>query len=450
MSDLLKKAYNACFFDVALEVNSEYRVELHKLGVRGCDHDPMVRLQSVIETSDDATQQLFSGFIGSGKSTELLRLTENLEEAGYLPIYVDSEAYLNLRGVVPRTADILMSIAGGVDQFIQDKCEGAIRSEFKSYWERFRTFLGSEIIIDGVTLEVPSVKLGMKLKQDVSFKSAVYSYLEEHGRILGLAEECRNYLDEAKAILKKTFRTKKEIVLIFDSFEKVRGSLEDQNRDIRIAVENIFTRDWDLLQLPFHVIYTVPSWLTFYEFGTTAELGRVCILPMCRITDKESGDKIPDGYNAMRSILEKRMELNEIFEDPKAIDDLIEASGGYPRDLLRMMKDLLLTAVMEKQEPPIAKQDLQRMVHYVIDEQVKVYSKPIFDEDLSLLKEVAKNQDVPRSERSQAFRLAELFDNHFVLGYRNGDEWYDLHPLVKRCPKVREMLEQANGTKSEA
>ena len=189
----------------------------------------------------------------------------------------------------------------------------------------------------------------------------------------------------------------------------------------------------------------MPSWLTFFEFGAAAEFGRVCILPMCRLMDRESGDRVPQGFAAMRQILDKRMPLAEVFAEAEPLDDLIEASGGYPRDFLRMMREVLLTAIMEEMAPPIPSTDLSRLVAEVISAQIQVYDKPIFDEDLPLLVEVARTQDVPRSERAQAFRLAELFDHHFVLGYRNGQEWYDLHPLVRRSPKVQAALQDANG-----
>ena len=84
-----------------------------------------------------------------------------------------------------------------------------------------------------------------------------------------------------------------------------------------------------------------------------------------------------------------------------------------------------------------------RIVADVIRVQIEIQSKPIYDEDLPLLVEVARTHNVPRKERSHVLRIAELFDHHFVLGYRNGQEWYDLHPLVRRSPKVQAALEKA-------
>jgi hypothetical protein len=349
--------------------------------------------------------------------------------------------------VPPRVNDLLAATAAGVDKFIRENCQGRISTAFKSYWERVRSFFGSEVEIGGITLTVPgAAELELKLKQDVSFKTKLYNYLEQNGRLSDLAQQCHAFLDEAVGVLSQTCAGTQGLVIIVDNFEKVRGDYV-RGEEVRRAVETIFIRDWKWLRLPCHVVYTVPSWLTFFEFGAAAEFGRVCILPMCRLMDQHSGKRVPQGFAALRQILEKRMRVEQVFEHLGPLDDLIEASGGYPRDFLRMMREVLLMAIMDKTVPPIPSTDLSRLVAEVIRTQIEVYDKPIFDEDLAMLVEVARTHDVPRAQRVQAFRLAELFDHHFVLGYRNGQEWYDLHPLVRRSPKVQAALQEANGKK---
>jgi len=446
MNNILRSALNACSFQVPLEADDKRRVDLYGLGVRGTDRDPIRRLQAVIEGNNSYTQQFFSGYTGSGKSTELRRLAANLEGAGYTPVLVDCEEYFNLN-VPPRVNDLLATTAAGVDKFIREKCPGGITAEFKSYWERFRNFLGSEVEIEGLKLKVPEVaELELKLKQDVSFRTRLYSHLEQSGRLSDFARQCHEFLEEATAIAQEVCPGKQGLVIIVDSFEKVRGDYLHAEK-VRQAVETIFVRDSKWLRLPCHVIYTVPSWLTFLESGTAADIGRILILPMCRVMDQH-GERVASGFEAMRQILGRRMPLGELFADMEPLDRLIEMSGGYPRDLLRMMYEVLLSAMMDDLKPPIPKDTLGKLVADVIAAQIRIYDKPIFDEDLPLLVEVAAKRDVPRAERKQAFRMAELFDNHFILGYRNGEEWYDLHPLVRRSPKVQVALREANGKKS--
>jgi hypothetical protein len=232
------------------------------------------------------------------------------------------------------------------------------------------------------------------------------------------------------------------MVIIIDSFEKVRG-YPPHAEEVRTAIETIFIRDRQLLCLPCHVIYTVPPWLMSFAFGATAELGKVSVLPMCRLMD-QAGNPVPEGYAAMRRILEKRMDVSAVFSDLEPLDEVIKASGGYPRDFLRMMHEVILSAIMDKIEPPIPGPDLSRIVEEVIRDQTAIYDKPVYDEDLPLLREVARTHDLPRKTRDEVFRAAELFDNHFILCYRNGKEWYDLHPLVRRSPKVKAALENSH------
>lgn len=62
--------------------------------VPGCE-DPVELLQRYVEFSGVESLQLFSGFRGSGKSTELLRLKHQLEGNGYVVLYSDAVKYIN-------------------------------------------------------------------------------------------------------------------------------------------------------------------------------------------------------------------------------------------------------------------------------------------------------------------------------------------------------------------
>ena len=44
---------------------------------------------------------------------------------------------------------------------------------------------------------------------------------------------------------------------------------------------------------------------------------------------------------------------------------------------------------------------------------------------------------LPQQDAEQVAAFGRLLERWLVLAYRNGDEWYDLHPLVRRAPIVR-------------
>src|SRR5216684_771689 len=103
----------------------------------GCE-DPVRLLQDHIELSAGESFQLFSGFRGSGKTTELLRLKQRLEQAGCLVLYADALEYVNPSEPID-VSDFLIVLGGAfgdalvdLDVFIDHPVELAKNS----YWHR--------------------------------------------------------------------------------------------------------------------------------------------------------------------------------------------------------------------------------------------------------------------------------------------------------------------------
>ena len=63
---------------------------------------------------DEPTCDLFTGHIGCGKSTELLRLKAQLEEEGFFVVYFTSSGDLEMADV--DTSDVLLAIARRLSQ----------------------------------------------------------------------------------------------------------------------------------------------------------------------------------------------------------------------------------------------------------------------------------------------------------------------------------------------
>ena len=90
----------------------------------------MQQLALAVEWATESVR-LFSGYRGTGKSTELRRLKRRLEESGHLVFLCDMEDYINLSTPVDVT-DFLMAVAGSFDEAIRAKCEGALGSSERS------------------------------------------------------------------------------------------------------------------------------------------------------------------------------------------------------------------------------------------------------------------------------------------------------------------------------
>ncbi|WP_104906314.1 ATP-binding protein [Nostoc sp. 'Lobaria pulmonaria (5183) cyanobiont'] len=66
---------------------------------------------------DEPTCNLFTGHIGCGKSTELLRLQAELEQEGFHVVYFESSNNMEMENV--DIADILLAIASSVSESLQ-------------------------------------------------------------------------------------------------------------------------------------------------------------------------------------------------------------------------------------------------------------------------------------------------------------------------------------------
>ena len=129
-------------------------------------------------------------------------------------------------------------------------------------------------------------------------------------------------------------------------------------------------------------------------------------------------------------------DLARVFGDDLdvTLQPILEASGGYPRDLLRMVRQLLIDA----RGFPVKSTDAQR----VIDELSQQYAFIVRGTNLPLLKQIATTHTLPQEDAEQVAAFGRLLERWLVLAYRNGDEWYDLHPLVRRAPIVRAHLDE--------
>src|SRR5215203_5264048 len=146
----LKKQIYRALEDKALKPDDERYIPIYKL--LDCQ-DPIARLKEHIELTEAESTQFFSGFRGSGKTTELLRLKQELLEEGYLVIYADALKYINPSDEIDIT-DLLIVIAGAFSDALEDENYAHIKID--SYWTRFKNWLVST----NVSVPELSVKAG--------------------------------------------------------------------------------------------------------------------------------------------------------------------------------------------------------------------------------------------------------------------------------------------------
>ena len=413
--------------DQSLDPSDERYVPLYEeLGL--ADEDPVKLLSHAIEWTSGSVQ-LLSGYRGTGKSTELKRLKARLEEPDYdyLVFLCDVEDYLDLSTPID-VSDFLMVVAGmfgeTVDEFLKDKDHGVDGS----FWERIHDFLKQTNVEDvelSAALGTNGASVGIKanLKSSPAFKQR----LQEHmaGHLGALVYAVREFIENRVKLLRQLY-PEREIVLLLDSIEHIRGTLANAE-DVYGSVERLFAGHSEKLHLPgLHVIYTVPTYLKIRYPNVDAlyEPGGLIVLPAFKLFEQdENRTPVPANFDAMERVIRQRGAWCRLLgNDRSLLDRLIRNSGGHLRDLLHLLRQVLLRA----RELPVP----ERTVDAAIS-QMRSTFLPIPNSEASWLDEIADSYQVNLKKPEDLHYLSRFFDTHLVFCYRNGEEWYDVHPLVR-------------------
>ncbi len=94
------------------------------------------------------------------------------------------------------------------------------------------------------------------------------------------------------------------------------------------------------------------------------------------------------------------------------------------RDILRLLNE----AVLPAQEFPVTDQGIERAIN-----NVKTTFLPIAIDDAHWLAKIEQTRDanLTSTDSINVNKLTRFLDTHFVLYFRNGHEWYDIHPLIR-------------------
>lgn len=412
------------------------------------ESDPVDLLARGIEWTAGDGVQLFSGFRGSGKSTELRRLRQRLQEAGYLVVLCDMEDFVNLSTPID-VSDFLMAVSGAFSEALKNpELLGKDLVE-ETYWERFATFLKkTRVEIEGVNVKsdatgISGGALKIALKSDPTFKKRLQKGLTGH--LGAFVEDVREYTRQVVRQLKKRHGDGVEVVLLVDSVERLRGTSSNA-QEVYKSAETLFAGHADKLHLPgLHVVYTVPPYLKvlFPNLGALYSPGGMHLIPAVKICH-EDGRRNDAGFEALERLIASRGDWQKLLGERPLLELIISHSGGHLRDLLRLVAEVLRRTDLM----PVDEKTVRSAISQVRNEFL-----PISDEDAKWLHRVSQTHAASLKDGKHLPGLARFFETHMVLCYRNGQEWYDIHPLI--ADPIREQVEQlaeteASSTESEA
>jgi AAA ATPase domain len=409
------------------------------------DGEVIHRLKNKISLFDDEpTCTLFTGHIGCGKSTELLRLRNELERDGFYVVYFESSEDLEIADV--EIADVLLVIARriaqeleesglrlhptGLNKLLQDVGK-IFNAEVTGFKVKPPKVAGVELGEMGVqakegefSLSLAIAELTAKTKSDAMLRRQMNQYLAPK-KVELVRTINQELLEPAIAQLKQ--RGKKGLVAIVDNLDRIDNTIKEFGKPQQ---EYLFVDQADYLKLGCHLVYTIPLALLFSNsYGMlTQRFEDPYVLPMvpAKLRDgtvHEEGMKLLQQMVLARAFpqldaAERRGKVTEIFESAELLDRLCRTSGGHVRDLLM----LLNSWIVEEMKLPLTNPTLET----VIRSRRNAMTRAVSERERELLEQVKITKKVSDEEGYQ-----KLIRSRFVFEYQDEDgSWYDVNPIL--------------------
>jgi len=393
------------------------------------ENDPILKLAQRIEFSASESVSLLTGFRGNGKTTELYRLKAQLEASGCTVFRLDMDNYLNPTQPV-EISDFLLSLSAALADGLMG--HQRLKTMTETYFSRLLDFLQSDVVLDGVKLSVPggAAALGLKLKQEPTFKKKVQDHLRGH--LSDLVQQVNDYISEVVETLRDhAAQPDRKIVILVDSLEHIRG-VGGEAQEVYESIVNTFSGHADKLALPgVHIVYTVPPFLILHANGAAHSLGGNPIVkwPNVHVRTKD-GKPDENGLGIMRQVIERRKSDWQQIISVHHLDSLAFSTGGDLRDFFRQVREALvsLSAASSLGRDNIKIDD--NVIDNVTVELQNQLQLMLTEKNKAVLARIHKEKQLVRKGPEELPILSSLLDANLIMNYQNGAPWFDVHPLV--------------------
>jgi energy-coupling factor transporter ATP-binding protein EcfA2 len=433
----LKTAYQLCNVE-PLEGEDLERYYVNLSGVRKTTAIASVNTRLDFQEAEKYTTILFTGHRGCGKSTELKRIQKEWEKY-YRVIYleVNEETDINDVGytdfylITIKQVEFEMRRLGlKLDPRLMENFE----AWFKDVTQETERTVESSVSVEGeVTLgpEAPFlakllVKLLAQIKGSDKQKKTIRQTLEKD--ISRLKADINLLLNDAVKKLRKKFSQYKGFLIIFDNLDRVPPE---------VANHLFFDYAAQLQQLDCTIVYTVPLSVLSSTKNLNNNFGNPHIVPMVNIyefnRDNCDLNYNQTGLDTMASLIERRVEVDKIFESREQLLELAKASGGHVRQLMQMMQTACLTASTNEHDKINAED-----VIYAIKQEQFNFERFIPQSHYPVLAEVCLTKNITKDDVGQLM----LF-NTSVLEYNGKNRWNYPNPVVKQSEEFKKALRDA-------
>lgn len=364
--------------------------------------------------------QLFAGFRGTGKTTELARLKRRLAGPDFAVISFDAQEYVTLNSA-PTPEVLGLALAAGVATYAASELNIQAFAP-RTLWKRFLDFLAQDVGDMELTLPAAEAELKVVLRETPDLADKLRRLLRNQPERLpaflhDVVQQLANHVSP------------RQLVLLVDGLDKFVVPREQVGVVYR-SMADLFFHHVNLLKIPAcHVVYVIPPYLGLLHKGLAeAYGGRLRILPSLKVRERASkgGEENAAAIACLEEVVSRRVELDRLFGDARgaAMQKLALASGGHVRDLFNLLREVLRRAM--SQGLPVALGDVDAAIDALSQDR-----GGLFRPTLTLLDEVRKSETLAALDDDQLGALSAAMDEYLVLSYRNGDTWYGVHPLIE-------------------
>jgi len=400
------------------------------------------------QSADDLRYALaaFSGHRGCGKTTQLLRMQEELAPRfTSIHVYADEQLQQDPDLDYP---DLMLWL---VDELVREFDTRGHPLEAKLLadvieWFASRTQEDVKALRAEATAEVAAEASGktglyfISLKMLARIKSMAQGSIERRHTIrrelqrysADLVGRVNELLDGAARVLEHAGKAP-DLLIVQDNLDRLKAE----------PAERLFIENGDLLgRLHAHVIYTAPVAMVLSAAANTGQVFQHrYTLPTVKVQQK-SGKPHKKGIDALVALVAARADLDSVFANQGVIRLLSQMSGGSVRDLMRLLfeaQSLARADDKDRIDHASAKEAVQR-IRVDLERTLWPYQA---------LGRIHQSKSLPEPEAADQHRLeqarafyADLLIKGVVLEYNGGACWYDVHPIMRDIAAFKDALER--------
>ncbi len=355
--------------------------------------DPLAGLRARIELTSQPGLYAVAGHIGSGKTTELKRLTRFLSHK-YIPCYKQVDLLLGKENL--SEAEMMFFILACIIEVSESNLSLSLQISLEEWLESLHPSI-SEKFGKNLTKSI------LAWIQQVDFSDLGFSFQKKKQ----ICEEASRYAREATANVINKLGIRPLVVL--DGFDKVPL---DQ-------FEKLVPRLLEVSQFPVPIIITVPMSLLFTR--TYADhrdvFHELAVVPAVRVMFK-NGEVDEKGIDWFYNLLSTRGVTSLL---PPAVKELARGSGGVIRSFLLNSREAIIQCMTHQRS--VVDEDIAKDVNEAFKTEV---ARLLTEDDVRLLISVDATKRVIRTD--SFFRLIDL---GWVIEQRDKTSWYGVHPLIR-------------------